>query len=328
MLFGCNPLVSHPTGGFLVSDPVKRVRAAVARRLKIIVVDPRKTETAHFAALHLQPYPGEDVSIAAGLLRIILSENWHDGEFCADHVSGLDALIAAIAPFTPDMVAARSGVPASLLRQAAEMFARERGGVVTGTGANMAARSNLAEHLIECIRIVCGRFKRAGDLMPNANPLSPQRDWYGEVVPPFHPWDMSPPSRIRGVGNIFGEKLTGTLVEEIMTPGPGQIRALIVNGANIANFVPGKQDMLAALRSLDLLVVIDPFLTPTAQLADYVIAPRMQFKRADLAITLGMQLHADSWAQFTPAIVPPPPGRKRSRTGTSSGRWRSVWACR
>src|SRR3546814_12573902 len=115
-------------------------------------------------------------------------------------------------------------------------------------------------------------------------------DWSSDVcssdlVPPFAPWDASPPSRIRGVGNLFGEKPTGTLAEEIMTPGPGQIRALIVDGSNIANSVPDRERMIAALRHLELLVVIDPHLTPTAQLADYVIAPTLQYERADLPIT-------------------------------------------
>src|SRR3546814_19804629 len=75
-------------------------------------------------------------------------------------------------------------------------------------------------------------------------------DWSSDVcssdlVPPFAPWDASPPSRIRGVGNLFGEKPTGTLAEEIMTPGPGQIRALIVDGSNIANSVPDRERMIA-----------------------------------------------------------------------------------
>jgi anaerobic selenocysteine-containing dehydrogenase len=310
LMFGCNPLISHSAGSFLVSDPVKRIKKAVARGMKFIVVDPRRSETAQHAAIHLQPHPGEDVSIAAGFLRLILSEGWHDQDFCARYVSGLDALRAAVEPFTPGMVAARAGIDAGMLREAAELFAvrSKRGGVVTGTGNNMGPRSNLAEHLVQCIEVVCGRFKRAGDVVPNEDPLAPQRDWYAEVTPPSAPWDAAPPSRIRGVGDLFGEKLTATLAEEITTPGSGQIRALIVNGANIANSVPDKKAMEAALRSLDLLVAIVPHMTPTAQLADYVIAPRLQFERADLPITLGFGLHADAWVQYTPAVAPPPAG--------------------
>src|SRR3546814_7478630 len=79
ILFGSKPLISHSAGGFLVSDPVKRVKRAVERGLKLIVVDPRLTETARFASIHLQPYPGEDVAIAAGLLR---SEERRVGKEC------------------------------------------------------------------------------------------------------------------------------------------------------------------------------------------------------------------------------------------------------
>jgi len=309
LLFGSNPLVSHSAGGFLTSDPVKRLKREVARGLKLVVVDPRRSETASFAAVHLQPLPGEDVSIAAGMLRIILSEGWYDEDFCIRHVNGLDALRDAVAPFAPDYVAARAGIAARDLHEATRVYATgQRGGVITGTGSNMQPRSNLAEHLAQCIEIVCGRFKRAGDRIPNSDPLIPAQDWYAEVVPPFAPWEAFPPSRIRGIGDLFGEKLTGTLAEEILTPGPGQVRALIVNGANIANSVPGKSDIVAALKALELLVVVDPVFTPTAQLADYVIAPTLIYERADLPITLGVPLHADSWAQYTPAIVPPPPG--------------------
>src|SRR3546814_15467836 len=90
-----------------------------------------------------------------------------------------------------------------------------------------------------------------------------------------------------------------------MTPGPGQIRALIVDGSNIANSVPDRERMIAALRHLELLVVIDPHLTPTAQLADYVIAPTLQYEPAELPITIGMALPSDAWVPYTASKVTP-----------------------
>jgi anaerobic selenocysteine-containing dehydrogenase len=308
MIFGNNPLISHSAGGLLLSAPVKRLKQAKARGMKLIVIDPRRTETAQHADLFIQPHPGEDASIAAGILRIILSEEWHDAEFCNRYVSGLDDLRRAVDAFTPDYVAQRAGIDADDLRRAARMFSIEskHGTVVTGTGPNMAPHSNLAEHLAQCIGVVCGRFKRAGDRMPNPDPLMPAQEWYAEVIPASRPWDSEPPSRIRGVGHLFGEKLTGTLAEEILTPGRGQIKALIVDGANIANSVPDKQKMLEALRSLELLVVIDPHMTTTASLAHYVIPTTLQFERPDIPITLGFPLYLDAWTQYTPAIVSPP----------------------
>jgi anaerobic selenocysteine-containing dehydrogenase len=308
MIFGNNPLISHSAGGLLLSAPVKRLKQAKARGMKLVVIDPRRTETAQHADLFLQPYPGEDPSIAAGILRVILSEGWHDARFCERHVTGLQALRNAMQPFTPSYVAARAGIRAQDLIRAARMFSIEsrRGTVVTGTGPNMSPHSNLAEHLAQCIDVVCGHFKRPGDRMPNPDVLAPRTEWYAEVVPASRPWDKVPPSRIRGVGSLFGERLTGTLADEILTQGPGRIKALIVNGANIASSVPDKARMIEALRSLELLVVIDPHLTATGSLADYVIPTTLQYERADIPITLGFPLYLDAWTQYTPAIVEPP----------------------
>jgi len=310
LVFGCNPLVSHSAGGMLVSDPTRRLKQARARGMKLIVVDPRLSETARHADLHLQALPGQDAAIAAGLLHLILSEGRHDAAFCAEHVDGLDALRAAVAPFTPERVAAQAGLEAQALREAAALFAQpaRRGAVITGTGTDMAPRSNLAEHLIQCLDVVCGHFKRAGERMPHHDPLQPPMTWHAEVVAPTRPWEATPPSRIRGVGHLYGEKLTATLAEEILTPGPGQIKALIVDGANIANSVPDKPRMLEALRALELLVVIDPHLSTTAELAHYVLTPKLQYERDDLPLTLGRPLYPDSWTQFAPAAIAPPAG--------------------
>jgi anaerobic selenocysteine-containing dehydrogenase len=308
MIFGSNPLISHSAGNLLLSAPVKRLKQAKARGMKLIVIDPRRSETAQYADLFIQPYPGEDSSIAAAILRIILSEGWHDAQFCERYVDGLDELRQALSPFTPDSVAHRAGIKAADLRRAARMFSIEsrHGVIVTGTGPNMAPHSNLAEHLAQTIAVVCGRFKRAGDRMPNADPLLPKGEWYAEVVPAQRPWNAFPPSRIRGVGNLFGERLTATLADEILTPGKGQVKALIVDGANIASSVPDKTKMMAALRSLELLVVLDPHMTATASLAHYVLPTTLQYERPDIPITLGFPLYLDAWSQYTPAIVKPP----------------------
>jgi anaerobic selenocysteine-containing dehydrogenase len=310
LVFGCNPLVSHSAGGMLVSDPVRRLKAARARGMKLIVVDPRLSETARHADVFIQPLPGTDAVIAAGLLRLVIDSGRHDTAFCDQHVAGLDALRQAVEPFTPEVVATRAGIDATTLIDAATMFATpsRRGAVITGTGTDMAPRSNLAEHLIQCLDVVCGHFKRAGEVMPHHDPLQAPKTWYAEVVPPTRPWDQRPASRIRGVGHLYGEKLTATLADEILTPGPGQIKALLIAGANIANSVPDQVRMLEALRSLELLVVIDPHLTPTAAEAHYVFTPKLQYERDDLPLTLGRPLYPDAWTQFAPAAIEPPAG--------------------
>ena len=309
LVFGCNPLVSHSAGGMLVSDPVKRLKLARARGMKLIVVDPRESENAHHADIFLQPIPGTDPIVAAGLLRLILVARLHDTDFCEDHVQGLDALRSMVEPFTPETVAQRAGIDVAALQAAAVLFAQpsRRGAVITGTGTNMAPHSNLAEHLIQCLDVVCGHFKRAGERMRHFDPLQPSMQRHADVVAPTRPWDALPASRIRGVGHLYGEKLSATLADEILKPGPGQIKALVIDGANIANSVPDKVRMLQALRSLELLVVIDPHLTPTAEQAHFVFSPELQYERDDLPMTLGRQLYSDAWTQYAPAAIAPPP---------------------
>ena len=129
MLFGSNPLVSVSGGpglsGFAAHNPAKSLRDAKARGLKLIVIDPRRTETARFADLHLQPRPGQDAALAAGLLSLVLENGWHDAAFCQRHVEGLEQLRKAVAPFTPAEVAARADIGEADLRTAARMFSKD-----------------------------------------------------------------------------------------------------------------------------------------------------------------------------------------------------------
>ena len=110
LAIGYNPLVSSygPSGGLQGTNPFVRLRRAKERGMKLIVIDPRKSELASFADLWLPVKPGEDPTLLAGLVNVILQENLHDQEFCARWVNQIDELRAAVAPYTPEMVAARS----------------------------------------------------------------------------------------------------------------------------------------------------------------------------------------------------------------------------
>src|SRR5690606_3983352 len=108
LFFGVNPLVSLATSDFEPSNPTRAMKEMRAKVMKLIVIDPRYTETARYADIFLQPYPGEDPTIAAGLLHIILREGWEDREFCATYVEDMESLRAAVAPFTPAYVARRA----------------------------------------------------------------------------------------------------------------------------------------------------------------------------------------------------------------------------
>ena len=313
MVFGSNPLISHASLNFLMSDPVRTMKAARARGMKLIVVDPRLTETARYADIHLQPIPGHDATIAAGMIRMILAEGWEDKEFCERYVGpeGMAALREAVEPFHEDMVTHRAGLPVGQLRAATEMFARDsrRGPVSTGTGNNFGPHSNVAQHMADAMNVVCGRFLREGDTTL-VEMLSPEAPIYPEVIPPSRTWEHVPPGRIRGVGTLLNrEEMSGALPDEILTPGKGQIRGLLIQGGNPVLAIPGQKKVVEAMKSLELSVMIDPFMHQTSQYCDYILPPMMPYERADLPLTIPTIVFTNiNWIQYTPPVVPPPPG--------------------
>jgi anaerobic selenocysteine-containing dehydrogenase len=312
MMFGSNPLVSLLGGlnNFVPLNPVKRIKEAKARGMKLIIIDPRLTETARHADVFLQPIPGEDPTLAAGMLRMILIEGWEDGMFCARHADGIEQMREAVNPFTPDYVAARAGVSQERLRAAVQLFARDSrsGSAASGTGPSMAPRSNLADHLIECLNVVCGRYPRAGDPVANPGAMSAACPVHAEVNPPTRSWETGTRSRIRNTGTLYGERMSGILAEEILTPGRGQIRALLSAAANPASALPNQRKAVEALRSLELLVAVEPFMTTTASLAHYILPTKLLYERADIPPTgfYERALYPRPFAQFTPALVAPP----------------------
>ncbi|MBL8628366.1 MAG: molybdopterin-dependent oxidoreductase, partial [Rhodospirillaceae bacterium] len=305
---GANPLVSVWSWSTPIQNPVKRMKEAKARGMKVIVIDPRVSDMAKFADIHLQITPGEDAAVAAGLLNIILSEGWEDKEFCKQNVHGLEALRAAVKPFTPDHVAQRAGIEAKDLVEAADMFARQskRGNVMTGTGTSMAPNPNITEHLYEVIGVICGRYLREGDPVPNPGVLRARRPRRAEVLGPARGFEKRPRSRVRGTAQLMGECSTPNLPEEILTPGKGRIRSLFVSGGNLAVALPDPATTMRAFKALDLLVALEPMMTETARLAHYVLPPPVMFERPDNTWTLEWVNLATPYAQYTPAIVPPP----------------------
>lgn len=313
LLLGSNPLLSHGLLGMLASQPTNNLNAERARGLKVIVIDPRRTETATHADVLIQPLPGHDAMILAGLIRLVLSEGWQDKEFCERYVgvAAVKSLREAVAPFTEAAVEARAGLQPGDLRRVAELFARDskQGAVYTGTGPSMAPHSNLMQHLADCLNVICGRFLRPGDKVLSVDMMVPSGPFRAEVIPPPRTSWKVPPSRIRGVGSIGGEKTTGTLADEILTPGPGQVKCLISCGGNLANLMPDQKKMQRAFDALELKVSVEPYMTNTARLADYIFPPLLQYERSDLPVSAyGFAFFREPWVQYAPALLKPPKG--------------------
>jgi len=316
---GHNPLVSMMGGivtGFPQTNGSKRLRQARERGMSTIVIDPRRTETAASADVHLQLLPGSDAMLLAGLLHVIFKEKLEDAEFCERWVQDLPALKDATAAATPEIVAQRCGVDAEDVLRAARMFGGgKKGMVTTGTGANMGPSANLVEHLAWCLNIVCGRYPREGDIA-FTQPLlaTPPRLPRAQVTPPTRSWESGYRSRF-GYGLVFGELPTMSLPDEIVQPGKDRVRALIVMGGNPASSLPDQRRAVEALKQLELLVTIDPFPSTTARLAHYVLAPTMALERSEHTGPVEYQVN-EPFAMYTSPVLEPPP--EPAKTGNTS----------
>jgi anaerobic selenocysteine-containing dehydrogenase len=313
LLVGTNPIVSM--NGGLGANPARRLHQARQRGMKLVVIDPRLSDCAKQADVFLQGKPGEDGAILAGLIRAMLKAGAVDHDFIAAETEGLAALEAAVEPFTPDYVAARAGIePADLLAAAAILGAAKRGAVSAGTGPNMSGHGNLVEYFVKVVTTLRGWWVREGD--EKANP--------GVLVEPFPAIAASPgpfpalggeKMRIRGLVESAAGLPTATLAEEILMPGEGQIKALIVLGGNPMLAWPDQIRTFEAMQALDLLVCIDPHMSETAKLAHYVVAPKLALEvqttsaHNELFSNFGPGWGYDvPYAHVAPPVLDPPAG--------------------
>jgi anaerobic selenocysteine-containing dehydrogenase len=316
LIFGGNPLISY-TAGLPTGNPGRALGRWLEQGCQLIVVDPRRNDMARRAAIHLQARPGEDVAIAAALLRVILTEGLYDADFVADNVTGLEALRRAVEPFTPAVVAARDDVAADDLVRAARIFAGARTGVaVAGTGPNMAGRGTLLEYLLLNLGTVCGRHQRAGERVAAPFALAAPLPAKAQAAPPTPAYGLSDPLPGSGLTKCIGGMPTAGLAGAMLHQGEGRIRALISCGGNPALSLPDQLQAIEALRSLDLLVQVDIQMSATARFADYVVASKMcleapaatVFQELASLYGVGCVGYAEPWAQYTEAVVEPPPG--------------------
>jgi anaerobic selenocysteine-containing dehydrogenase len=311
LLVGANPLLTYT--GFPAGNPRRWLDVMLARGMRLVVIDPRLTEVARKATLHLRARPGHDPEILAALVHVILDERLHDADFIAENVTGVEALRRAVAPFGPDVVAGRVGVDGEVLRAAARAFATARRGYAfAGTGPSMSGQGSLTEYLILVLMTLCGRWLRAGEVVRAVPTLSRVPEFRSQAEPP-RPWRTGAPTRVRSLAPTTAGMPTATLADEILTSGPGQVRALIGWSGNPAISFPDQLKTMRALASLELLVQVDPWLTSTAELAHYV-APTMPLEAAattmrldGLASRIGFGFDRP-YANYTPPVVSPPPG--------------------
>jgi anaerobic selenocysteine-containing dehydrogenase len=313
LLIGNNPLVTYQ--GAPIGNPgwiAERMKAG----MKLIVIDPRRTEVARRATIYLQVRPGTDAAVLASMLREIIQHRLYDVDFYSQNIRGIDELWEAVEPFTAPIVSAWADVPAADLTAAARTFASaSRGYAFAGTGPNMSGLGTLNEYLVLCLESLCGHWLRQGEVVRDAPTLAPTPLYRAQPRSPQPARDPGLQFRVRGLTRTVAGLPTAAVADEILLDGDGQIRALISCAGNPVSAWPDHAKVVRAMRKLDLLVQIDPWMTQTAQLAHYVIAPKMSLEVADASQYVDiLAMHytgygpAESHAQYTPAVVDPPEG--------------------
>jgi anaerobic selenocysteine-containing dehydrogenase len=307
LMLGANPMASNGSM-WTVPDFRGKARALRARGGKLVVIDPRRTETAEVAEAHHFIRPGADAYLLAAMANTLFVEGLVRLGRLDPHVSGLEALRAALQPFTPERVAARCGLEAITIRELARALAgAERGCVYGRIGTCTQAYGTLASWLIDALNILTGHLDQPGGAMFAKaaafaqNTFGPDGRGRGITTGRHR-------SRVSGAPEVFGELPMTCLAEEIETPGDGQVKALISVASNPVLSAPNGARLSAALESLDFMVSLDVYLNETSRHADVILPglSPLEEEHYDVAFP---QLSHRNHARFSAAVFDPPNGQ-------------------
>jgi anaerobic selenocysteine-containing dehydrogenase len=272
IILGANPMVSNGSL-WTVPDYRGKARALRERGGRIIVIDPRRSETAQAADEHLPIRPGGDVFLLLGMLHTLFAEDLVRPGRLQAHVQGLDALRLAAQPFTPELCAPHCGLPAEALRRLArELAGTERAALYGRIGTCTQRFGTLNSWLIDVLNILTGHLDQPGGLMfPKAaafaaNTLGRPGQGKGVATGRRH-------SRVARAPEVMGELPISCLAEEIETPGEGQVRALITVACNPVLSAPNGARLDRALAGLDFMLSLDPYINETTRHADLILPP-------------------------------------------------------
>ena len=312
LLLGINPFVSYQ--GFPIGNPGHWLADQQRRGMRLFVVDPRRSDVAKRADIHLANRPGTDVAILACLIRVILDEHLEDAAFVNDYTRGVATLRATVERFTPQAVAEFADVPTDALVEIARGYATaKRGFAVAGTGPHMSGEGTLVEYLLLGLEAICGRYLRAGETLAAPGVLRSAPTPKAQAAPPRAWAGFGDEFHVRGLKETVAGPPTAALPDEILLDHDDRIRALICVGGNPVSAIPDKQKVVTALKALDLLVTIDPWMSETSRLADVVIAPTMWLETPTLSMSADIITFmapgygmAEPYGCYAPAAVPHP----------------------
>jgi anaerobic selenocysteine-containing dehydrogenase len=303
VVIGANPVVSH--GSVLTVPRIKdRMHDIVKRGGRVLVIDPRRTETAaQFEWLGI--VPDGDAYLLLSLLHVLFDEGLADHARIARQADGLAWLQRLAQPFGPEATQERTGIAPDTVRSLARDLARTPRAAVYGrVGTSTGENGTLTTYLLDAVNLVAGNLDEAGGSMFGRLGIPGER-WLNKVGAALLRTVYSRRrSRIGGFPSVLGSEPAGVMAKEMTTPGRGQIKALLVSAGNPVLSVPNGDELEDAMRALDLTVCIDLYANETAAHCDYVLPAATMYERDDFPLAF-QTLQPTPFRQATEAVVAP-----------------------
>ncbi|MEN9609991.1 MAG: hypothetical protein RLZZ628_805 [Bacteroidota bacterium] len=297
LIFGGNPIASN---GSIMSAPdvAHRLKAIQQRGGQVVLIDPRRTETAEKASEHFFIRPNADVYLLLALIHTVFAENGVKLGHNKDFTEGVDGLKQAVNDFSPEAVAEITGIASREIRRLAQNFMAAKTAVCYGrVGVSTQGFGTLSQWLINALNVLTGNCDSIGGAMFTAPAFEILRKRKDPNL--FNRWQ----SRVRGLPEFMGELPVAAMAEEVLTEGQGQIRALITSCGNPVLSVPNGQKMDAALEKLDFMVSIDIYINETTRHANIILPPATGLETSNYDITFHA-LAIRNTAKYSPPLFP------------------------
>jgi anaerobic selenocysteine-containing dehydrogenase len=285
IVLGANPSVSN--GSIMTAPGARhRLRAIIDRGGRVVVVDPRRTETAALASEHVRIRPGGDAFLLLGMLHVIFSDGLAKLGKLERISEGLEDVQGLASHWSPERAAAPAGVEPESIERLAREFADAPTAVAYGrVGLCQQQTGSVTHWLINVLNAVTGNLDSPGGAMFPTPPVD-----VGGLLRLGRLFGFGDHGRYRqrvsGLPELNGELPVAGLADEILTPGPGQVRGMLVFAGNPVLSTPGGRRLDEAMAKLEWCVAVDMYVTETTRHADVILPPVSPLERSDIDIVM------------------------------------------
>lgn len=330
MIIGGNPLASN---GSIMTVPFvkKRLKAIQQKGGKVVVIDPKRSETEEICSEHHFIKPGTDALLMLAMLHTLLDKNLAKPAHLLEFAPQLTQVHSYVKDYPASRVAPIIGIDADTIEAMVRDFANAGSAACYGRmGASVQRFGTLTQYLIMLFNMLTGNLDRVGGMMFT----QPAADY----LPHSGRGSMGKgQSRVRGLPSFAGEYPVSALAEEILTPGKGQIKAMVLGAGNPVLTTPNGPQLDAAFESLDFMVAVDFYITESTRHADIILPPVTALERDHYDIVFHKFAVRNS-AKFSPAVFPLGEGKRtdwqiylalaeglESKRGRQGGDYASLW---